>query len=574
LLDRGIATSHGQMPQRLRRLMVELIDRKICPITVATATLTEGVNLPFDLIFLTSLKRRSWDQVAEQQLVAPLTTAEFRNLAGRAGRPGAARGIEGMTLIALPTQPSTTARATRAVQRQQQAALHLDYDRLRESIVIEEGNAEEVSSPLALLLNSIRDRSTRLLGVAPDAFLDWLETTAPTAVSPEAGTGANSDTARLADSMDELDALLLTSLEELSQIDDLAMTRARAEEQLTTLWQETFTAVAAAQEAWLERAFVHRGAGIVDYIYPDSDERRRLYQYGFPPVIGRRFEAAAQQIRELLTGANTYGAADPTMRIDLFEALGELVSRDRGFGFRVRRTDADEALLQRWPDVLGWWMNEPGAAGPSAQDLRSWQRFVSDNLEFRLGVAIGAVVAEAWSNGVEDGLTLPSLAAWKGTTGLPWIGFWARELLRWGTHDPFVAFCLAQGLAPTREAAGVKRAEFDAWLLTELDNPASEDQIDPQLFLRWHMSLQHTEAAADPVPQIHASLTGTTGERGRYTVIPVHRDNETAWLDPAGFELAITRPGAELGRRASRSDFELVLAGGQQPAVMRIFKPA
>lgn len=87
LLERGIATNHGQMPQRLRRLMVEMIERRICPITVATATLTEGVNLPFDLIFLTSLKRRSWDPVAEAPIVAPFSSAEFRNLAGRAGRP-------------------------------------------------------------------------------------------------------------------------------------------------------------------------------------------------------------------------------------------------------------------------------------------------------------------------------------------------------------------------------------------------------------------------------------------------------------------------------------------------------
>src|SRR3546814_20086794 len=54
LLDRGITTSHGQMPQRLRRLMTDLIERGICPVTLATETLTEGVNLPFDIVFLTS----------------------------------------------------------------------------------------------------------------------------------------------------------------------------------------------------------------------------------------------------------------------------------------------------------------------------------------------------------------------------------------------------------------------------------------------------------------------------------------------------------------------------------------
>lgn len=572
LLDRGIATSHGQMPQRLRRLMVELIDRKICPITVATATLTEGVNLPFDLIFLTSLKRRSWDPVEEQQMIVPFTTAEFRNLAGRAGRPGAARGIEGMTLIALPIRISTTARAGMATQRRQLAELHADYDQLRASLVIEERDVNEVPSPLALLLNRIWDRAHQLLGVAPTAFLDWLEMTAPTVVSPEAGTGASSGAARLADAMDELDGILLTSLEEIVRIDDMAMTRSRAEAQLAALWQTTFTAVATAQEAWLEHAFVRRGVGIIEHVYPDADERRRLYQYGLPPAIGRRFEAVARRMRELLVAADAYGSADPTTRIDLFEALGNLVSGDRGFGFRVRRTDTDEAILERWPDVLGWWMNKPDMGGPSPEELRTWQRFVSDNLEFRLGVAIGAVVAEAWNDGAGGALTPPSLAVWKDTTGLPWIGFWARELLRWGTHDPFVAFCLAQGLAPTRETASARRGEFDAWL-NEQGQPESDDRIDPQLFLRWQATLTAATSAAEAEPQFRAVLTGTTGTRGRYAVIPVTRANDTAWLDPAGFELAITHSAALDETRAHRSDFELVIEGGE-PIVSRQFRPA
>jgi len=110
LLDAGIASSHGQMPQRLRRLMTELIERGICPIVVATATLTEGVNLPFDMVFVTSLRRSIYDKVKERQEITPISVSEFRNLAGRAGRPGVGRAMEGMTLVALPTQPAATAR--------------------------------------------------------------------------------------------------------------------------------------------------------------------------------------------------------------------------------------------------------------------------------------------------------------------------------------------------------------------------------------------------------------------------------------------------------------------------------
>ena len=554
LLDRGIATNHGQMPQRLRRLMVEMIDRKICPITVATATLTEGVNLPFDLIFLTSLKRRSWDPVEEEPVVIPFTTAEFRNLAGRAGRPGAARGIEGMTLVALPLRISTTAAGPKAAQERQLREWTGEYEELTRQLLAEEQERDAVESPLALLLQRIWEKARDVLGIAPDAFMNWLERTAPGDVSGEAGTGATGPLARIADAMDELDTVLLTALAESEQMGDAPMSPARA------------------QEDWLEAAFVQRGRGIVEHLYPDTGERQRLYQYGFPPVIGRRFEAIAGQIRALLAAATDYGALEAEARIDIFEAIGNLLEGDRGFGFRVRATVGDQALLDQWNDVLGWWMKEPGANGPDAEHLRAWQRFVADNLEFRLGVALGAVVARAWSEGAPDKSSTPTLAEWKETTGLPWIGFWARELLRWGTHDPLVAFCLSQGLARTRDAATERRGEFDAWLLAELDDPQAEDRIDPQLLQRWRQSLPLREAAADPPDHFDAQLTGTDGRRQRYAVVPATQGDVTHWLDPAGFELAVSRGGPD-GARRFGSDFELQTIG-RNVTVTRLFRPA
>ncbi|ALU88942.1 DEAD/DEAH box helicase-like protein [Herbaspirillum rubrisubalbicans M1] len=573
LLEHGIASSHGQMPQRLRRLMVEMIERKICPITVATATLTEGVNLPFDLIFLTSLKRRSWDPVAEKQVITPLTTAEFRNLAGRAGRPGTAHGIEGLTLVALPAQISAATSSTQSVQLKQKAALAADYENLRKNLIEDETSAGSVSSPLAVLLARIENRALNLLGVTSASFLDWLEFTAPIMVSAQAGTGAGDEKSRLADMLDELDATLLISLEEIAHADGQEMTKSRAEQHLAKIWASTFTAVAAAREEWLEQAFIRRGTGIVEHIYPDKDERRRLYQYGFPPMIGRRFAPVAAQIKEILTRTTEYGIANASARIDVFEDIGDLLKLDRGFGFKVRPTNTDQAILENWANVLGWWMHEPNVPGPEPDQLRNWQRFVVDNIEFRMGIAIGAVVAQTWADGTADPKAIPNISEWKETTGLPWFGFWARELLRWGTHDPFVAFCLAQGLAQTRDAAASRRHEYESWLDNTRETRDSEDLIDPRLFSLWEKSLARPEKTVTPQLEVNATLTGTNGKRGQYAVFPISKGARIAWLDPAGFELATTNAlPIKNHRRVAGSDYELRVEGGFAK-IRRLFRP-
>ena len=92
-------------------------------------------------------------------------------------------------------------------------------------------------------------------------------------------TGQASATAeaRLADSLDELDGVLLSALEELHRAREQELGGAEAEVFLAQLWSKTFTAFAAAQESWMERTFIRRGRSIVEHIYPNSDERGRLY---------------------------------------------------------------------------------------------------------------------------------------------------------------------------------------------------------------------------------------------------------------------------------------------------------
>lgn len=136
-----------------------------------------------------------------------------------------------------------------------------------------------------------------------------------------------------------------------------------------------------------------------------------------------------------------------------------------------------------------------------------------------------------------------------------------------------MAFCLAQGLAQTREAATARREAFEEWLLDELDEPDGEDLIDPQLFQQWQLTLTRPDALPPAPPVFRAELTGTDGRHRRYAVIPVKRGDETRWLDPAGFELAVSSDEGPDGGNIFRSDFEL-RTSGRSAGVSRVFRPA
>jgi hypothetical protein len=126
---------------------------------------------------------------------------------------------------------------------------------------------------------------------------------------------------------------------------------------------------------------------------------------------------------------------------------------------------------------------------PPADNLRVRQIFVADNLEFRLGVAIGAVVAQRWTEESTDPFATPTLDTWKTVSDLPWFAFWAKELLRWGTLEPFVAFALSQGIARSRDDAANVKAQFIEWIERQPDMAAEgEELIDPRNFLKWSRS--------------------------------------------------------------------------------------
>ncbi|MFN1602471.1 DEAD/DEAH box helicase [Vibrio harveyi] len=78
LLRKGVVIHHGSVPLEVRFLVEELIRKGFAKLCFATSTLAQGVNMPFDIVWLDNM--RFLGESEQSRALA------FKNLIGRAGR--------------------------------------------------------------------------------------------------------------------------------------------------------------------------------------------------------------------------------------------------------------------------------------------------------------------------------------------------------------------------------------------------------------------------------------------------------------------------------------------------------
>lgn len=87
LLKRGIVIHHGSLPLKARMLVEKFTRKHFCRICFATSTLEQGINMPFDIVYIDRLESRKHLSV--------------KNLIGRAGRSSKDPKIDfGIVIIA------------------------------------------------------------------------------------------------------------------------------------------------------------------------------------------------------------------------------------------------------------------------------------------------------------------------------------------------------------------------------------------------------------------------------------------------------------------------------------------
>ncbi|GAB1773224.1 DEAD/DEAH box helicase [Priestia megaterium] len=512
LLQRGIVVHHGNMPGVLARNLIEVVNKKIVHLVLATSTLSEGVNLPFETVIIPSIVRSG----------KLLTISELKNLIGRAGRPGV--GTEGRALIMLEGTPSDW-NAKNKQKNYFQIIRQLEADNQTNLV------KNEVKSPLAELFNHMIEVWGELSGPRTvKKFFDWLENTKP--FNDSNNNVDNDNFIEAEKSLDTLDGILLSSIVEYEEMEsERALTREQLENHLQKVWSRTYAYFVNPSAEWMEKAFRQRGGAIFEKIYSNQDNRKKIYRTSLSPRFARELiDFHSQIINHLITG-NEYAIWTIEQKLNYIFATVEKITL-------LKKFEIPEGLgkgknFKGWKDILEWWLiGEDAKVRPDKKEVAKWIKFIKKHFEYKFNWGLGSVISlqiegEAGEIGLKD---------WP-KTGLPWVVFWLKELVVWGTLDPVVAHTLSHGIDFTRKAASERAKEY---YQNHEATTLADELLNASSIRKWAKPFISNKRviSAEVEDKITVNLSREFKVHKQWRVLPLRKGEVLKWIDPAGFELA------------------------------------
>jgi len=123
-------------------------------------------------------------------------------------------------------------------------------------------------------------------------------------------------------------------------------------------------------------------------------------------------------------------------------------------------------------------------------------------------------------------------------SGLPWIVFWLKEIITWGTFDPVAAYLLSKSVCKTRK---------DALLTAEIYYTSitfGQDAYDAVLIRNWVeseiLNVDDPSIIAEKSYLVTLLRDFKNSIHQQWIVYPIKSDTKTVWMDPAGYEFAIS----------------------------------
>jgi hypothetical protein len=358
--------------------------------------------------------------------------------------------------------------------------------------------------------------------------------------------------------LDSLDAFLIAAVQEIEEIRG-ELPPSQLEGALTEIWQRTYAFAAAEDQDRLARVWLARGRAIKVH-YPDPVQRRRIFRTGLSPRSATVLFGLAENIRAKLSDGAAYARWAPEERFGFIRDVLALLSQVPSF--RIKEGFGPRRNFHPWPNLLRWWLAKTTlSAQPLPKDIPKWYDFVAGNFIYRGAWGLGSVIG-LLLDATDDGQPVHALSIsdWP-RCGLPWIAFWIKDLITWGTLDPVAAYLLARGNAIDRPHAEEDATAYYRALPQDID---ANDVLDPRTVLDWASSRCTRPTVTDSVRSFSV-VVRLARAPGDYVVPvlavwPLEDAGRIIWVDPAGYEVARSGKPESWPEEPADFDFRLDVA--------------
>ncbi len=205
---------------------------------------------------------------------------------------------------------------------------------------------------------------------------------------------------------------------------------------------------------------------------------------------------------------------------------------------------SDSSINISWNEILRWWLDPTKATKqPKPTQISKWHSYISQNFGYRFNWGLGSVIALAIDEAFGGELVESSLDNWS-QTGLPWIVFWMKELIVWGTLDPVASYLLAKVEDVTTRKQAEELAQTYYHYISERESEPNE-YLNAVNIKNWveqsFSSVERHLPTPKPANQINVNLLKdfSKAPSKNWRVVPVEIGDDIQWFDLAGFPLAI-----------------------------------
>ena len=238
---------------------------------------------------------------------------------------------------------------------------------------------------------------------------------------------------------------------------------------------------------------------------------------------------------------------------DVLQILSEVPS------FRISTQLGRQKGFQEWRRVLRWWLAKDTLdLQPSPAQVTTWYDFAAQNFIYRGAWGLGSILSLIFDI-AEDELPIAAIEMddWP-RSGLPWIAFWLKELLLWGTLEPVAAFLLARGGAVDRPLAQREAETYYEYLPGELND---NEKLDPRRIRDW-LNFRGG-GVQNPQPPVHLTFDVTlSNDAAAYLKRSLHvmyfeAEGGLNWIDAAGYHVATSHRPQDWPNAPEQYHFQL-----------------